>query len=543
LQLRDYQSEMVSGIETAWESVDNVCAVAPCGGGKTVIFSHLMRKEEAPCLAMAHRKELVNQIALSLAMYEVPHRIVGPVDLVKLVVNTQMDVLGTSFYNSSAQCTVAGVDTLIRREGESWLKQVRKWTGDECHHFIRGNKWGKAVDMMPNAKGLGVTATPCRSDGLGIGRHADGVFDTMVQGPTMRELIDAGWLTDYRIFAALSDIDIADVNITAGGDFSPVKLKKAVRRSHIVGDVVESYLNISPGKQGITFVTDVETAGDIAAEYNRKGVTAEVVTANTPAMIRNEIVKRFRRKELMQLVNVDIFGEGFDLPAIEVVSMARHTASYGLYVQQFGRVLRIMEGKTKGIIIDHVGNVMRHGLPDKARVWDLDARERKPRAVDPDDDIPLRYCPECTCPYERILIGCPFCGHIPEPAGRSTPEQVEGDLFELDPEVLARMRGDIRKVDKPDEVAHGMRKGGTPEYIVKAFSKKAIDRCEAQAALRGAMDWWAAWQRQKGKSDRESYRLFWHAFGVDVYTAQTLGKPEALKLADKVNQYIGRMAA
>lgn len=358
----------------------------------------------------------------------------------------------------------------------------------------------------------------------------------------MRDLIAMGYLTDYRIFAPPSDIDLSNVTVGASGDYSPEKLKKAARKSHIVGDVVLHYLRLAPGKLGVTFATDVETATDIKNMYVARGVPAEVVSAKTPDKIRTEVIRRFRNREIMQLVNVDLFGEGFDLPAIEVVSMARPTQSYGLYAQQFGRALRIMDGKDVAIIIDHVGNVVRHGLPDKERVWSLDSREKTPRYKKDDDDIPLRYCTECTSPYERIFTTCPYCGTPFVPAGRGKPEYVDGDLLELDPQVLAEMRGEIRRIDEdPMVVANQLRRMGKPEAACRGAAKNHKIRQDHQAALRESIAWWAAYQREMNRGDSESYRRFYFNFGIDVLSAQALGKTEALALADKVNGYLSRI--
>lgn len=544
VELRPYQQNLKDGIYKSWQQdCTNVIGVSPTGGGKTVLFSDIVREHNnMPTCVIAHRKELVSQMALALARNGVVHRVIGPPNLIKLVIETQVMELGTSMYNANAMCAVAGVDTLIKRTTElsRWCQQVGLWVIDEAHHVLEANKWGKAVAMFPNAKGLGVTATPCRADGKGLGSGVDGVFDDMVVGVNMRKLIEMGYLTDYRIFAPPSDIDLSDVNITKTGDYEGKKLKRAVRSSHIVGDVVKHYLQFASGKQGVTFATDVETAGDIAQQFRDAGISAESVSANTDDRVRNDIIMRFRRGEIKQLVNVDLFGEGFDLPAIEVVSFARPTQSFGLYCQQFGRALRTMEGKTHAIIIDHVGNVVRHGLPDKERDWSLSGREKRPKAVDEDDDIPLRFCPECTQPYERIKPVCPYCGHKPVPAGRNSPEFVDGDLHELDPETLAEMRGAVDQIDGWQYKARNMEKAGMPTAAVNGFIKNAKAREEMQHALRESMAWWAARQREAGRTDAESYRLFYHTFGMDMLTAQALGRPEALSLANKINERLAK---
>lgn len=542
MELRPYQQKAKEDIYNEWSAgVQNVLYVLPTGGGKTVTMSDIVHEHTGAACAIAHRQELVTQISLALARDGIKHRIIGPKNVVKLAVNIHMVEVGRSYYDPSAKVAVAGVDTLIRREAElkTWLLSVTLWLMDESHHPLQDNKWGKAIEMFPNARGLGVTATPIRADGKGLGRHADGNFDTMVLGPNMRDLIDMGFLTDYRIFAPPSDLDLTDVKIsTATGDYNKDGVRKAVRKSHIMGDVVKHYLQIAKGKLGITFATDVETATDIAAQFNAAGVPAEVVSAKTPDADRIAVLRRFKNRELLQLVNVDLFGEGFDLPAIEVVSMARPTQSYSLYAQQFGRALRIMDGKTEALIIDHVGNVIRHGLPDAKRVWSLDRREKRSREG-ASDVIPVKSCPECTGVYERVFPECPFCGFKPVPTVRTGPEVVDGDLCELDAATLAAMRGAVAEVDKdPEQYRAELMAKRMPQIGQLANVKRHVERQEAQKQLREAIAWWGGYQRAAGRPDAESYRRFWFAFGTDVLSAQALGTKDALKLAGRINTKI-----
>ena len=542
MQLHDFQQELKNGIYEQWQNGHrNVVGVLPTGAGKTVTFSSILHDHRGAAVAIAHRKELVGQISLALARANVTHGIIGPPATVKEICNDHAREVGNVFYDPNASVKVAGVDTLVKRKEQlaGWAHQVTLWVTDECHHLLRANKWGQGIEMFPNAYGLGVTATPCRADGKGLGRATHGVFDALVEGPGMRTLIERGFLTDYRVFAPPSDVDISAVETAADGDFKKPQLTKAVRESRLVGDIVEHYLRIAPGKLGITFVTDVETAKDVARQYNAMGVPAEVVDAKTPARIRSEILRRFRAREIIQLVNVDLFGEGFDLPAVEVVSFGRPTQSYGLYVQQFGRALRTLDGKTSAIIIDHAGNVVRHGLPDRERLWSLDAREARPRIKKPDDDVPRRYCSECTQPYERALVVCPYCGTKWEPGERAKPEQVDGDLYELSPEALAQLRGEVAKVDMTAATLDGwLRNKGMKPPLAASIVKKHGVKQMAQQALRDQISWWAAWQRQMGRSDPEIYRRFYFAFDIDIMTAQTLGRDDSTKLAMKVNQHI-----
>ena len=474
-RLRPFQQSIKTAVLQHWnEGKRNVLVKSPTGSGKTVITADIVRTVNCAVASIAHRSELVTQKSIALAREGIPHRIIGADSLRRDCVTLHMEEFKRSFYNPGARVGVCSVDTLIGRKNDPWNNQVGLWDMDEAHHVLRENKWGEACAMFPNAYGLGVTATPARADGKGLGKHADGVFEGLVQGPELRELIDAGYLTDYRVFAPPSDVDYSEVTVTASGDLSPAKLRAAVHASDkIVGDVVKHYLRIAKGKLGVTFAVDIESAKEITQAYRAAGVSAEIVSAKTPAVLRTHILRRFKRREVMQLVNVDLFGEGFDLPAIEVVSMVRKTESWPLFVQQFGRALRLMispelsaawgtltdaerlahiaaSEKPVALIIDHVGNVIRHGLPDAPRQDSLDRRER--RSSGPSDAIPLRACANenadgmgtpCASVYPRYLKTCPYCGFYPEPAERSAPEFVDGDLHELTPETLAAMRGKV----------------------------------------------------------------------------------------------------
>lgn len=538
-QARDYQVRAKAETFAQWEAgAKNVAVVLPTGSGKSFIVADVTASVNGAACVVAHRRELVNQLSMALAREGVRHRVIGPDSLRRMCAQMHMAEFGRTYYDPGARVAVAGVDTLIGMDPakDPWFANVALWVMDECHHVLKDNKWGKACAMFPNARGLGVTATPLRADGKGLGRHADGLFDAMVVGPSMRELINRKYLTEYRVFAPPSDIDLRNVTITDSGEYSPPKLSEARKASHITGDVVKHYLRLARGKLGVTFDCDIESATDTAAAYRTAGVPAEVVSSKTPDTLRADILRRFKRREILQLVNVDLFGEGFDLPAIEVVSMARPTMSYALFCQQFGRSLRLMDGKLHALIIDHVGNVLKHGLPDARRTWTLDRRERGGRGA-PKDVIPVRSClnPQCMSVYERTFKYCPFCGHVPEIADRSAPSRVDGDLIELDPEVLAKLRGEIARIDGDPRYPVGL-----PSDAHGAIARRHRERQSAQTDLRQAMSLWAGWQQALNRDDSESYRRFYFQFGIDVATAQTLGAPEALELSGRVTSELLR---
>lgn len=532
--LREFQQKLVDDVRARWDAgAINVMPVAPTGSGKTVVLSKLLGEEPGSSIAIAHRQELVSQISLALARNGVRHRIVGRrgSNLVRIITALQVAELGYSFLDPSAKCGVGGVDTIIKMGDETWFKQVRLAVQDEGHHVLRENKWGRAALLFPNARGLFPTATPLRADGKGLGRHADGITDALVLAPSMRDLISLGFLTEYRIFAPPSDFHRENIRVSdSTGELIKEEAAKEVKRSNITGDVCQHYLRFANQKLGVTFCVDVEEARKQAAAFNAAGVKAEVVTADTPDAQRASVLRRFKNREIMQLVNVDLFGEGFDLPALEVVSFARPTESFALYAQQFGRVLRPSEGKTHGLVIDHVGNVLRHGLPDRPRIWSLDRREKRTAK---NDAIPLKVCVECLSPYEAIKKRCPYCQHYMPPGSRSAPEFVDGDLTELAPEVLEALRGEIERKDGDFKPVVFL-----PMPANMRNRRIWTERQTAQWDFRQNLAHWIQTEFDRGSSESESYRRFYFKFGVDVANAQLLNTQETQELSEKIQTSI-----
>lgn len=535
MQLRDYQAQMSQDFQTHWDLGFKVLlGVLPTGGGKSVILANEANKVDGGVALIAHRQELVSQLSFALARCGIQHGIVAAAGTISAIVRLHVEEFGRSFYSPNSLHRVCSIDTLIRMPPtDPWLARVKLWICDEGHHLARGNKWEKGIAMFPrNARGLSVTATPLRADGKGLGSHADGLVDAMIEGPRMRELIDRGYLTDYMIWCPPSDIDLSGVGIAPSGDYSPEGVRKAVHQSkQIVGDVVQHYLKVAPGLRGVTFCVDIESATEICEEYRHYGVPAEVLTGKTPDLVRAQILRKLRDGSILQVTSVDVLSEGFDLPAIEAISFARPTESYGLFAQQFGRGLRTMPGKTHARIIDHVGNVIRHRPPDAYREWSLDRRERRSKSA-PSDVIPMRACPQCTRPYERHLVGCPYCGFFPEPAGRGTPEQVEGDLALLTPEVLAKMRGDLARVDAG---VVNVPYGADPA-VAGRLHRIARERNEALTALRCSMDQYGGIMAAKGASPRETSRAFYQQFGIDVISAQLLNANDSNALRERIER-------
>jgi superfamily II DNA or RNA helicase len=377
----------------------------------------------------------------------------------------------------------------------------------------------------------------------------------MVESPDTKWLIEQGYLSPFKYVAPESDLDVSGVPITASGDLNTKELRKRVVESHLVGNVVEHYLKRSAGKRAIVFATDVETANDMADAFNLAGVKAVALSGETDATVRDRELAGFEDGSgVSVLINVDLFDEGFDVPAVEVVILARPTESLAKFLQMVGRGLRVVYAKgfdlttqagrlaaiaagtkSHALIIDPVRNWERHGMPNWPRVWSLEGRATCGRG-EGSDTVPQRVCIGCTQPYEAYYTCCPHCGAVPEPAGRYTPEEVEGDLLELDVEGMAALFEKLNKADMSDE-----------EYTLDQFNRnipaigRSADLKRHQAAkyrrkvLNELVAWWIGIQ-PAGRSLNEKHRRFYHRFGVDIGTAFTLNAADTDALMERIQQ-------
>jgi len=562
MKLRPYQQESVDDIHDAWaKGINNVCLVTPTGGGKSVVISDIVLYHKGGCVVIAHRQELVSQMSLHLAREGIYHNIIGSIKVIKIIRNLHLKQYGKSFYTPSSNTAVAGVDTIIRR-GEQlrrFLPTVTLWVIDEAHHHQGGsgdtdrdNKWGKAIRMFthPNVKGLGTTATPGRLDGKGLGRHSDGCMDVIIEGPKMRWLIDNDYLCDYKIFAPVSDIHLENCKVSkTTGEYTPSSVDEEIKKSSLivhdkstqVGDVVQHYLKIAKGKLTIMFVHSMDAGYDLEAQFNNMGITAKLVNAKTPDDERASIIDQFARKELMIMINVALFDEGFDAPAIEVVMDVSPTQSFNRFSQRFGRMLRLLKGKSHGIYIDCVSNIVKHGLPDRDDItWTLDRKTKRSSGVS--DTIGIKVCPMCSFVYSKLLKECPDCGHIVIPSNRSSIEEVEGELSELTDEMLAEMRGKVALTDRDtneqvmeySQGLHGAIKDIHRRHHEKLFREKVEGDKKLQTELRRHMAYYGGIYRGQGKSDSDIHRRFYLTYNIDWLTAMTLSGDECRSMIERL---------
>lgn len=606
--LRPYQQKVENQIYEAWAlGARRVLAVLPTGAGKTVTFSNVIARHAGGACAIAHRQELVGQIASALNRAGVRFRVIAPSKTVQMILRKILREQGTCHYDPKAPVGVAGVDTLVRIPGSKreaqhggWLASVTLVVQDEVHHCQAKNKWGSAFEMFthPECKGLGVTATPHRTDGGGLSRDTDGCFDTLVIGVSMRELILDGYLTPYKIASVPCVVKYEDAKIGQSGDYTHASLVAVEEGTGLVGDIVAQYLKFAPGKRGVTFVSSVARAKEVAQRFVENGVPAEAIDGTTDDEVRDAAVSKLASGELLQLVSVDLIGEGFDLPAVEVVSLGTKTKSLSRYIQWCGRALRLMlseaekvgydqldsagrrarvasSRKPYALIIDHAGHVLDRDLggpPDAPRLWQLGRSGGRSNTT---ESLPYRVCPNpgyalskkathtwqqfreagwtnqlllengflvdagipCAQPYERIYRTCPHCGFLPEAVQRSAPEMVEGDLELLDADKLEELYASMREALMTEQqYRQKLLDTRLSPFKVEAQVKHHRARvCELEH-LKWVMQYFGGWWAERGDSDSMIQRRFFHYFGVDVLTAQTLKRVDAEVLRERIEK-------
>jgi superfamily II DNA or RNA helicase len=539
-QPRPYQLQMRAETKKARSAgARYVLNVLSTGGGKTPMLAMEAMECDGPSCTIVHRQELLSQISETYAMVGLRHNIIAPQPVISAIITRHVRRFGRSLYDPRGHVAVAGVDTLIRRHqpGDRWCNSVRLWLLDEAHHGLglrsdAPNKWGKAAQLFPNALGFGVTATPLRADKRSLHVDQGGMFDALVQGPGMRDLIEMGALCPYRVIAPQAGIDEALLRIGSTGDFTAASTK-AARKAELTGDIVATYLDRVPSKKAIVFTTGTDASRELEAAFIAAGVRAKALDANTNDTERQRYVDDFGGSRLDVLINTGLFDEGFDVPSVEVVIMARPTMSYGLFAQQIGRALRPAPGKSHGTIIDHVGNVVRmaatHGLPDTPRRWPLWVDESRRQTRDP-DAVPVRVCPSCALVYEALSLTCPYCGHRHVPTERGSPQAVDGILTEMSPELLERLRMAAAR----HHTAEPLIPVGADERVVAGIRARHRRNQAAQASLADAMQQWGGVRLAAGDDDTAMQARFLHRFGVDVLSAQGLPERAALELRDAI---------
>lgn len=559
--LRKHQLSAALEIESSWrKGSKNTLSVLPTGAGKTILKAemakrHLAENNNHVVVILAHRDVLLEQISTALCLFNLPHSFITSVKTRKQITDTHLTEFGKSFDTPGARIIVASVDKL-RQTDTSYINDiVSLWMIDEAHHVLDGSKWEDCISRFHKAKGLGVTATPMRADKRGLGRHANGVFDDMSVGATMHELIELNMLSPYKIYCPPVLVDYTGVNTTASGDLNQTKNAKATDKAEITGDVIKNYKRIANGKQTICFTCNIEHGEHVAKAFNDAGIRAVNLSSKTEPGLRNRRIKEFKAGLIQVLVNCDLFGEGFDVPSVECVIMLRRTFSYSLFKQQFGRALRILEGKEFGVLIDHVGNVeymmYEYGLisPHDDPVWTLNDYKNF-QVNDDGKKSKSRVCDGCFnkfIPVKPSDLTCPECHHVPTPAQQLSTlkalQAKEADLVEMSIDFINKLLVERNKVNVKPEVnrnklINGMGKTKAA-YGGAAQHKK---RYESQQNLRELINEYCLQLWLTGKYDVDAaQRQFEVVFKVNYLKAQVLSSTDADKVSLRIRKELYEM--
>ncbi|MBR1389130.1 MAG: DEAD/DEAH box helicase [Prevotella sp.] len=342
--LRDYQVEMLSRLERAWKSHRSVMVQMPTGTGKTVLMGEAIRRGSGQVLVVAHRRELIEQIRGTIAALGIPASLVRVESIQKLARE-----IGSGEPGNCAPSLVIV---------------------DEAHHAL-AKTYRMLWERWPEAKFLGLTATPCRLSGEAF----TDLFEVLLESWSIREFIRKGWLSDLDYVSARPDSEL--VRKVAGlrkrgsdGDYQTKEMALVMDTPESIAHLYRSYRAFADGKKGIVYAINIEHARHIATYYNNMGVRCAVIDCKTSKLERARLVEAYKHlNEIEVLVNVDIFSEGFDCPEVEFIQLARPTLSLNKYLQQVGRGMRISEGKSEVTILDQVGLYLSFGLPTSERNW------------------------------------------------------------------------------------------------------------------------------------------------------------------------------
>lgn len=380
--------------------------VSPTGSGKTTIAAHIVDSAVSRgkrVLFLAHRKELIEQACERFSGYV-------HCGIIKAGVTPTPD----------APVQIASVQTLINRKPPPADLIIV----DECHHSNSAT-YQEILGWYPSAFRLGLTATPFRTDGTGLG---DAGFGALVVAATAKELIREGFLMEPRVFVGKELPDLKGIRKRAG-DYILGQLSMACDKPKLIADIVENWHRHGANRLTIIFASSVEHSKHIAEQF---GDIAAHLDGTTDIDERTDILDRFKRGEIRIITNYGVLTEGWDVPSAAVCILARPTQSLGLYMQMAGRVLRPFPGKDAPVILDHGGNTERHGWVTQDLQYSLESVKRKSASTG------VRNCPKCFALMPSSVSVCPECGYqfIPEP--REGSQQVAGVMEEMTPDALER---------------------------------------------------------------------------------------------------------
>ncbi len=384
IDLRPYQVESIAQVRSAIRSGKRrIMLTVPTGGGKTftaasIIASALEKGRRS--LFVAHRLELIDQTVRSFARLG--------------ILSVGVIRSGDKRRDASQPIQVASIQTLARRTQQD----VDLVIVDEAHRSASASYTKHLFERHDKAVIIGLSATPCRADGRPLGSH----FQDLILGARYSELIDGGHIVEPLVYSTPVLPDMSTVR-TTGGDYNQEDLENAVNRGALIGDIGAQWRK-HPRQRTVAFAVSVAHSRAIVDMFVALGVRAEHLDGTTPEDERRAILARLDAGTTEVVSNVGVLCEGWDMPSCKTLILARPTKSLGLYMQMAGRILRPWEN-SRPIILDHGGNVDRHGMPHEDREWSLTTKPKKGGA------IPVKSCPTCFAFVAAGAKQCPHCGH------------------------------------------------------------------------------------------------------------------------------------
>ena len=456
--------------------------VAPTGGGKTRIASRICRRLGGKLLWIAHRKELIDQARATLEYLNY----------------RTTSIEGGAVVNPTANAIVATVQSFR----PSSVPPVSLIVIDEAHHATSGSY---ARLFETRAPVLGLTATPFRMDGVGLGD----LFGSLVVATTPAELVESGILHDPVVYAPQRP-EIGDVRVSS--DFNRNQLSAIMDKPSLVGDIVNEWIDKAASARTIAFAVDVQHSMDIVAAFTRAGIAAEHLDGKTPGAEREAILRRLATGETSIVSNVEVLTEGFDLPTIEAGIIARPTKSLGLHIQMIGRIIRAAEGKSRAVVLDHAGNHHRHGTILRPLEYDLSG---KVRTAPTTTRLGLRTCPNCWRLYPVDVSNCPQCGEPWANKYKDSPfrtlREREGDLVEFEDRSIDYKRRVWEAIkDAPDARRIYRKRFGEDVVILdgELLDVKRATKEQKRRAFKG-------WEKTRGKN--YAVRRYRNVFGAAPY--------------------------
>lgn len=467
ITLRPDQREYIDKLRLTMSKHKSILIQASCGYGKTLLAAYIARSASLKnniVYFTVHRNQLIRQTQNTFNKFDIEHGIIA-----------SSYTLNYKYY---ANVQICSINTLKNRLHKYKIPKIV--IIDECHFAVAAG-WSKVIEFY-RSKGcwiIGLTASPWRMSGEGLEKH----FEVMIKSKPIKWLIDNKHLSTYKIFSPPAK-DISKVHVRMG-DFVQSELEQEVDKKEIIGDMVTHWIKYANGKRTLGFAVSVKHSQHLAEIFNKNGIPAVHLDAETSQQDRNNYINQFADGEILIIFSCNLMCEGFDLTAqigrdcpVEAIILGRPTMSVALHTQQIGRGLRYKPDPA--VILDHANNVKRHGLPDDEIEWTLEGKQKR-KKNDVEESINIKTCPDCFYVCHSHILTCPECGHIFGVQSRDI-EHKDGELIEINPEEIRKQRLKEQGMAKSleDLIELGKRKNYKPGWAYKIHgirrNKKKVDQ-------------------------------------------------------------------